>query len=228
MHAPSIFRLAAVFAFDNEAAVVAAANDTPAGLAAYVYTLDLARAWRVSEVSSSQPASGTHHSTPTRTHTTPSVHTLCSHSGMLRTPTRATWHSPGGELLSPRIGKTPLHTHSARQICRRHIPPSVLTPVCILGRCVSEVRTPCPARPPRPQSLLTSSMCRRHRPPSAHTWKSPCRSTLWDSIRRLRLSEVRAVAHPICSPSMHRPRCTQSVHTSPCTLRRRSSTEWSA
>jgi succinate-semialdehyde dehydrogenase/glutarate-semialdehyde dehydrogenase len=34
---------------EDEAAVLAAANDSEAGLAAYVYTRDLARAWRVTE-----------------------------------------------------------------------------------------------------------------------------------------------------------------------------------
>jgi succinate-semialdehyde dehydrogenase/glutarate-semialdehyde dehydrogenase len=38
-----------VFRFDDEAEVVAQANDTPFGLAAYFYTRDIARAWRVAE-----------------------------------------------------------------------------------------------------------------------------------------------------------------------------------
>jgi len=38
-----------VFGFETEAEAIAAANDTPAGLAAYVFTRDLSRAWRVSE-----------------------------------------------------------------------------------------------------------------------------------------------------------------------------------
>jgi succinate-semialdehyde dehydrogenase/glutarate-semialdehyde dehydrogenase len=38
-----------VFAFDTEAEVIAAANDTPFGLASYFYTRDIARAWRVAE-----------------------------------------------------------------------------------------------------------------------------------------------------------------------------------
>mmetsp|Transcript_13980 Transcript_13980/g.42640 ORF Transcript_13980/g.42640 Transcript_13980/m.42640 type:complete len:384 (+) Transcript_13980:609-1760(+) len=41
--------LAPVFGFETEAEAIAAANDTPAGLAAYVFTRDLSRAWRVSE-----------------------------------------------------------------------------------------------------------------------------------------------------------------------------------
>jgi len=35
--------------FDDEAEVIAAANDTPFGLAAYFYTRDIARAWRVAD-----------------------------------------------------------------------------------------------------------------------------------------------------------------------------------
>jgi succinate-semialdehyde dehydrogenase/glutarate-semialdehyde dehydrogenase len=41
--------VAPVFRFHDEDAVIAAANDTSAGLAAYVYTRDLDRMWRVSE-----------------------------------------------------------------------------------------------------------------------------------------------------------------------------------
>ncbi len=41
--------VAAMIAFDHEDEVVAMANDTPYGLAAYAYTRDLGRAWRVSE-----------------------------------------------------------------------------------------------------------------------------------------------------------------------------------
>ncbi len=41
--------IAPLFKFDSEAEVVAMANDTEFGLAAYVYTRDLARSWRVSE-----------------------------------------------------------------------------------------------------------------------------------------------------------------------------------
>jgi len=38
-----------VFRFDTEADVIALANDTPFGLAAYFYTNDIARVWRVAE-----------------------------------------------------------------------------------------------------------------------------------------------------------------------------------
>jgi len=41
--------IAAVFKFESETDVVRAANDTDAGLAAYIYTQDLGRAWRVGE-----------------------------------------------------------------------------------------------------------------------------------------------------------------------------------
>ncbi|HET8898816.1 MAG TPA: NAD-dependent succinate-semialdehyde dehydrogenase [Rhodanobacteraceae bacterium] len=41
--------LAPVFRFRDEAEAIAMANDTEAGLAAYFYTRDLARSWRVSE-----------------------------------------------------------------------------------------------------------------------------------------------------------------------------------
>jgi succinate-semialdehyde dehydrogenase/glutarate-semialdehyde dehydrogenase len=41
--------VAAMIAFDKEDDVVAMANDTPYGLAAYAYTRDLGRAWRISE-----------------------------------------------------------------------------------------------------------------------------------------------------------------------------------
>jgi len=41
--------IAAVIPFDDEAEVIAMANDTAYGLAAYVYTKDLSRAIRVSE-----------------------------------------------------------------------------------------------------------------------------------------------------------------------------------
>ncbi len=41
--------VAPILAFDDEAEAVAAANDTPYGLAAYLYTNDLSRAFRVSE-----------------------------------------------------------------------------------------------------------------------------------------------------------------------------------
>jgi len=41
--------LAPIFRFDTEAEAIAMANDTEFGLASYVYTRDLGRAWRVSE-----------------------------------------------------------------------------------------------------------------------------------------------------------------------------------
>ncbi|WP_050526491.1 NAD-dependent succinate-semialdehyde dehydrogenase [Pseudorhodobacter aquimaris] len=41
--------IAPLLVFDDEATVVAQANDTPYGLASYTYTRDLARAWRVSD-----------------------------------------------------------------------------------------------------------------------------------------------------------------------------------
>lgn len=41
--------IAPMISFDDEAEVIAAANDTEYGLASYVYTQDLARAWRVSD-----------------------------------------------------------------------------------------------------------------------------------------------------------------------------------
>jgi succinate-semialdehyde dehydrogenase/glutarate-semialdehyde dehydrogenase len=41
--------VAALFRFEAEADAVAAANDTPYGLAAYFYSRDLARVWRVAE-----------------------------------------------------------------------------------------------------------------------------------------------------------------------------------
>jgi succinate-semialdehyde dehydrogenase/glutarate-semialdehyde dehydrogenase len=41
--------LAPLFRFDTEAEAIAMANDTEFGLASYVYTRDLGRAWRVSE-----------------------------------------------------------------------------------------------------------------------------------------------------------------------------------
>ena len=41
--------IAPLLIFDDEAEVIAKANDTPYGLASYIYTRDLARAWRVSD-----------------------------------------------------------------------------------------------------------------------------------------------------------------------------------
>ena len=41
--------VAPIFSFENEQEVVKRANDTPFGLAAYFYTSDLGKSWRVSE-----------------------------------------------------------------------------------------------------------------------------------------------------------------------------------
>jgi len=41
--------VAGIIAFDTEDEAIAAANDTPAGLAAYFYTRDIGRVFRVSE-----------------------------------------------------------------------------------------------------------------------------------------------------------------------------------
>ena len=41
--------VAPLFRFQSEEEAIATANDTPSGLAAYFYTKDLGRAWRVSE-----------------------------------------------------------------------------------------------------------------------------------------------------------------------------------
>jgi succinate-semialdehyde dehydrogenase/glutarate-semialdehyde dehydrogenase len=41
--------VAPLFKFSTEAQAIAMANDTEFGLAAYIYTRDLARSWRVSE-----------------------------------------------------------------------------------------------------------------------------------------------------------------------------------
>lgn len=38
-----------IFRFDDEAEVIGLANDTPFGLAAYFYTQDVARVWRVAD-----------------------------------------------------------------------------------------------------------------------------------------------------------------------------------
>ncbi|WP_202624592.1 NAD-dependent succinate-semialdehyde dehydrogenase [Steroidobacter agaridevorans] len=48
-HEETFGPVAGLLRFDDEAQAVALANDTSAGLAAYVYTRDLSRAWRVSE-----------------------------------------------------------------------------------------------------------------------------------------------------------------------------------
>jgi succinate-semialdehyde dehydrogenase/glutarate-semialdehyde dehydrogenase len=41
--------IAGIIPFDTEVEVIEAANSTPFGLASYMYTTDLARAWRVSD-----------------------------------------------------------------------------------------------------------------------------------------------------------------------------------
>ena len=41
--------VAPIFSFDTEQEVIERANNTPYGLAAYFYTNDLAKSWRVSE-----------------------------------------------------------------------------------------------------------------------------------------------------------------------------------
>ena len=41
--------VAPVFRFDSEAQAIALANDTESGLAAYLYTRDIGRGWRVAE-----------------------------------------------------------------------------------------------------------------------------------------------------------------------------------
>lgn len=48
-HEETFGPLAAVFPFDDEASAIEMANDTQYGLAAYFYTQDLARTWRVSD-----------------------------------------------------------------------------------------------------------------------------------------------------------------------------------
>jgi succinate-semialdehyde dehydrogenase / glutarate-semialdehyde dehydrogenase len=49
MHQEIFAPIAAVTPFDDEAAVIAQANDTEYGLAAYAFTTNLARAWRLAE-----------------------------------------------------------------------------------------------------------------------------------------------------------------------------------
>ena len=50
IHNEEIFGpIAAIYTFETEAEVIAKANDTPYGLAAYFYTKDYARIWRLSE-----------------------------------------------------------------------------------------------------------------------------------------------------------------------------------
>jgi succinate-semialdehyde dehydrogenase/glutarate-semialdehyde dehydrogenase len=41
--------IVSVFRFSDEAEVIALANDTPYGLAAYFYTRDIARVWRLAD-----------------------------------------------------------------------------------------------------------------------------------------------------------------------------------
>ncbi|MEL7130561.1 MAG: NAD-dependent succinate-semialdehyde dehydrogenase, partial [Pseudomonadota bacterium] len=48
-HEETFGPIAPVFKFETEAEAIASANDTSVGLAAYLYTHDLGRAWRVSE-----------------------------------------------------------------------------------------------------------------------------------------------------------------------------------
>lgn len=48
-HEETFGPVAPVFRFNTEAEVIAQANDTPFGLAAYFYTQDIARAWRVAD-----------------------------------------------------------------------------------------------------------------------------------------------------------------------------------
>lgn len=48
-HEETFGPVAALFRFDDEAEAIAMANDTDSGLAAYFYTRDLARSWRVGE-----------------------------------------------------------------------------------------------------------------------------------------------------------------------------------
>ncbi len=49
MHEETFGPVAAILPFDDEADVVAAANDTEYGLVAYVFTRDLSRAHRLSD-----------------------------------------------------------------------------------------------------------------------------------------------------------------------------------
>ncbi|HEX7002615.1 MAG TPA: NAD-dependent succinate-semialdehyde dehydrogenase [Trueperaceae bacterium] len=49
MHEETFGPVAPLLSFGSETEVISRANDTPYGLAAYVYTNDLSRAWRVSE-----------------------------------------------------------------------------------------------------------------------------------------------------------------------------------
>ena len=49
-HEETFGPVVALFPFDDEAQVVAMANDTPFGLAAYFYSNDIARVWRVADL----------------------------------------------------------------------------------------------------------------------------------------------------------------------------------
>jgi succinate-semialdehyde dehydrogenase/glutarate-semialdehyde dehydrogenase len=48
-HEETFGPVVALFPFDDEAQVIALANDTPFGLAAYFYARDIARVWRVAD-----------------------------------------------------------------------------------------------------------------------------------------------------------------------------------
>ena len=56
--------VAPLFRFKTEEEAIRIANDTEFGLAAYVYTRDLARVWRVAEASSTASSASTPASSP--------------------------------------------------------------------------------------------------------------------------------------------------------------------